>query len=113
MATRPETAEHLLDALAAAGSMAVKRMFGEYALYCSGSVVGFICDDQLYLKLLPVSRAILPDAELGQPYPGAKDYLLVTEALDDPDPVIAAIRAIAREVPPKEPKPRKARAPKP
>jgi TfoX/Sxy family transcriptional regulator of competence genes len=106
MATSAGSIEHLLDMLAPL-PLSARKMFGEYALYLDGKVVALVCDDQLFLKATPGAFAALPGNTTGAPYPGAKFHLLVTEALDDPDRVIAAIRAVAGDLP--APKPRKPR----
>ena len=98
MGTRAETIEHLLDALAPL-PLSARKMFGEYALYLDGKVVALVCDDQLFLKPTPGALSALPDCPQGHPYPGAKLHLLVTDALDDPDQVIAALKAIAADLP--------------
>ncbi|WP_374434633.1 TfoX/Sxy family protein [Tabrizicola sp.] len=107
MSTRAESIEHLLDALAPL-PVSPRKMFGEYALYLDGKVVALVCDDQLFLKPTPGAQAAFPDCPRGAPYPGAKPHLLVTDALDDPDPVVLALRAIAADLPP--PKPKKPKA---
>ncbi|MFO1202519.1 MAG: TfoX/Sxy family protein, partial [Tabrizicola sp.] len=89
MGTWADTIEHLLDALAHL-PLSARKMFGEYALYLDGKVVALVCDDQLFLKPTPGAQAALPDCPTGAPYPGAKLHLLVTDALDDPDPVVTA-----------------------
>jgi TfoX/Sxy family transcriptional regulator of competence genes len=109
MATRAETITHLLDTLAPL-PLGARKMFGEYALYLDGKVVALVCDDQLFLKSTPGAQAILSDCPTGHPYPGAKLHLLVTDALDDPDRVIAALKSIATETP--APKPKKPKKPK-
>jgi TfoX/Sxy family transcriptional regulator of competence genes len=107
MSTRRETIDALLDALSPAGPITTRAMFGEYALYIDGRVVALVCDDSLFIKPVAGAVAALPGAEMAPPYAGAKPHLLAADALDDPDPVIAALRAAAREVP--LPKPRKAK----
>ena len=107
MGTRADTITHLLDALAPL-PLSARKMFGEYALYLDGKVVALVCDDQLFLKPTPGATAALPDNPTGFPYPGAKLHLLVTDALDDPDRVVTALKAIASDLPtpkPKKPKP--------
>lgn len=104
MGTARATIDHLLDALAPL-PLTARKMFGEYALYLDGKVVALVCDDQLFLKATPGAQSALPDCPQGAPYPGAKLHLLVTDALDSPDPVIAALMAVSAELP--EPKPRK------
>ncbi len=110
MSTRRETVAALLDALAPAGALTARAMFGEYALYLEGRVVALICDDLLYIKPVPGAVAALPGTGMAPPYPGAKPHLLADAALDDPDPAIAALRAAGREVPLPKPKPKKGKA---
>lgn len=104
MATRAETIPPILDAIPGA---TVRKMFGEYALYMDGRVVGLICDDTLFLKDLPAARALLPDAGTASPYPGGRPHLIADPWLDEPETLAAAARALAAVVPP--PKPRKPR----
>jgi TfoX/Sxy family transcriptional regulator of competence genes len=106
MATRADTIAHLLDVLGSL-PLSARKMFGEYALYLDGKVVALVCDDQLYLKPTPAAVASLPGCPTAPPYPGAKPYLLVTDALDDPDRVGLALKAIAADLP--TPKPKKPR----
>ncbi len=103
MSTRADTIAHLLDALAPL-PLSARKMFGEYALYLDGKVVALVCDDQLYLKPLPNAVAALPECAMAPPYPGAKPHLLVTDALDDPGHVIAALKTIAADLPAPKPK---------
>lgn len=103
MGTRAETIAHLLDALAPL-PLTARKMFGEYALYLDSRVVALVCDDQLFLKPTPGAQFALPDCPAGHPYPGAKFHLLVTDALDDPKPVVAALKAIAADLPAPKPK---------
>jgi TfoX/Sxy family transcriptional regulator of competence genes len=109
MGTQAQTITYLLDSLAPL-PLSARKMFGEYALYLDGKVVALVCDDQLFLKPTPGAQAALPNCTQGHPYPGAKLHLLVTDALDDPDPVMNALKAIAAETP--APKPKKPKKPK-
>lgn len=106
MSTRAETIAHLLDALAPL-RLGARKMFGEYAIYLDGRVVALVCNDLLYIKPTPGVRAALAACPEGIPYPRAKSHLLVTDALDDPGPVLAALVAVAADLPaprPKKPK---------
>lgn len=105
MSTRKETIEALLDLIPL--PLTTKPMFGEYALYLDGKVLGFVCDDTLFVKETPAARAHLPDAPTGHPYPGSKPYIDASEALDDPEPVTLALRALAETLP--APKPKRAK----
>lgn len=106
MSTSAATVAHILDTLADV-PLSSRKMFGEYALYLEGKTVAFVCDDTLFIKPTPGAAAVLPDAERGPAYPGSKDYIIGSEALDDPDLCIRALRAAAADTPP--PKPKKAK----
>lgn len=91
----------LLDALA----LTHRKMMGEYVLYLDQKVVAVIGDDRLWLKATPGGLAALPDCPRAAPFPGAKDWIDADSALDDPDRLGAALRAIAADWPtPKEKK---------
>lgn len=78
MATKSSTIDYLLDQLSGAGSLTSRKMFGEYALYCEGKVIGFVCDDRLYIKPTEATKAYYGTSPLAPPYPGAKLYLCPT-----------------------------------
>jgi TfoX/Sxy family transcriptional regulator of competence genes len=107
MSTSPASIDHILDTLSDQ-PLTFKKMFGEYALYLNGIVVAFVCDDTLFIKPTPSALALLPEAPRGPAYPGSKDYIIGSEALDDPDLCIRALRAVASDAPaPKPKKPKK------
>lgn len=81
MATSKATAAFILEQLGHDGHFSVRPMFGEFALYADGKVVGLICDDQLFVKMLPEIRGLEGRCEEASPFPGAKAYLLVPEDL--------------------------------
>jgi len=47
---------------AVAGDVALKKMFGEYAVYLRERVVALACDNQLFVKPTEAGRALLPRA---------------------------------------------------
>jgi TfoX/Sxy family transcriptional regulator of competence genes len=104
LSTRAETVAALLDGLSPAGTLTARAMFGEYALYLQGRVVALICDDRLFVKPTPGAVSALPGTPMASPYPGAKPHLAADAALDDPEPVIRALRAVATELPAPKPK---------
>ena len=79
-------------------------MFGEYALYCDGKVVGFVCDNRLFLKPLPAAVGLVDAPEFAPPYPGAKLYLALDGELDDGDLVARLVRVVADALPAPKPK---------
>jgi TfoX/Sxy family transcriptional regulator of competence genes len=54
-------------------------MFGEYALYADGKLVALICDDRLYVKIVPASHELEGQCEKGEPYPRAKPHYVVNQ----------------------------------
>jgi DNA transformation protein len=110
MATQKETVEFILEKLGHPARFSTRAMFGEYALYADGKVVAFVCDDMLYVKILPASQALEAKCEKGAPYPGAKPYYLVEETqLSKLENLPAILFAIAKAVPDKKKKPRATR----
>ncbi len=79
MPTNKETIEFILERLGNNNRFSTRAMFGEYALYADGKVVGLICKDQLYVKIFPASATLELICEKDEPYPGAKPYYLVQE----------------------------------
>lgn len=91
MATRKETAAFILDAVGHTDRFSTKAMFGEFALYADGKPVAFICDDRLFVKIMPESAALEGRCELAPAYPGSKDYYLVPEELIAGDSKLPAL----------------------
>ncbi len=80
MATRADTVEFLLDQLSVLPDLSTRKMFGEYALYCEGKVVAFVCDDELFVKPTDVGREFVERAgalDEAPAYPGSKLYLRI------------------------------------
>ena len=101
MATTQRTVDVLLEAMAGAGAVSAKKMFGEYGVYCDGKIVGLVCDDQLFMKVTAAGRAWLGDAVDEAPaYPGAKPSFRVDpERWDDAEWMAELVRVTARELP--------------
>ena len=111
MSSHPDVAQDVLSALSQAGDVSSRRMFGEYAIYLNDRVVGFVCDDQLFLKITPGSTALIKEPVEGQAYPGSKPYYVVSaDYWDDAEYMAALARAIASEVDPPKPRRRRPKA---
>jgi TfoX/Sxy family transcriptional regulator of competence genes len=102
MATQKETIEFILEKLRDRKRFSARAMFGEYALYADGKVVALVCDDQLYVKILPASAELEDQCEKGAPYPGAKPHYVVDEEqLSTIENIAEILRAIAESLPKK------------
>lgn len=111
MATHPDTLDRVLAALAPAGPVASKRMFGEYGLYLGDRFVGVVSDNELYFKITPNSRPLLDPSHDAPPYPGASLHHRVPEARwRDTAWLVGLVRTVAADLP--APKPKAPKAPK-
>lgn len=110
MATDESFAEFVCEQLRGVNTISRRKMFGEYAIYAGRKVVAFACDNQLYLKPTAAGRAMIGTPTEAPPYPGASQYFLVDEYLDDADFLSALVRATAAALP--EPKAKKPKKPK-
>lgn len=99
MASRASIVEYLVEQLGAGVSS--RAMFGEYAVYRHGVVIGLVCDDRLFLKQTAAGRALLGDEVQEAPaYPGAKPSLVVPEERwDDVDFMAELARVTAEGLP--------------
>ncbi len=110
MPTSPDTVAYFEDQLSELNVRSA-RMFGEACLYVDGKVVGFICDDTLFIKPSAADPALLVGTVPGHPYPGSKVYHSVPGDLaENRDWLHAAIQATADALPLPQPKARKARS---
>jgi TfoX/Sxy family transcriptional regulator of competence genes len=83
MSTTPQTADFILEQLAGL-NVRVRKMFGEYALYCDEKLPAFICDDTLFIKIVDANEELAKTLKTGPCYPGSKDYYIVPgERLED------------------------------
>jgi TfoX/Sxy family transcriptional regulator of competence genes len=104
MATKADFIEYVREQLASAGAVSYRRMFGEYAVYLDGKVVGLVCDNQLFVKPTAGGRALLGSVTEAPPFPGATPWFLVDEALESPQEVVQLVRVTACELPLPKPK---------
>ncbi len=103
MACNTDFVQYVADQCAGAGEITLKKMFGEYAIYCNGKIFGLICDDMFFLKPTKAGRSLLRKEELRPPYEGAKDYFYIAD-LDDRDYLSSLVRESCNELPMPKPK---------
>lgn len=53
MATAPEFAAYVCEQAAGAGSIRSQKMFGEYLVYVDKKPLLLVCDNTVYVKILP------------------------------------------------------------
>jgi len=109
MGTEQNFVDYVLEVVKLGSRLTHKKMFGEYALYLDGKVVAFACDNSLFIKPSKAAAALAPDLPQGPPYPGAKNYPIADELLDDPAALRRLIEQTAELMP--LPKPKKIKQP--
>lgn len=103
MRTHPDFAAYAAEQLTQAGNIRLRKMFGEYGVYCDGIFFGVICDDQLFVKITPEAEAAFPGLPKAPPYKGARSYFLI-EDIDNRESLAALVQLTCKalgETPPK------------
>lgn len=103
MATTPEYNEFVCERLEPFGAVRSRKMFGEYMVYLNDKPIITVCDNTVFVKILPELAAHLNDAERGFPYEGAKLHYILD--IEDSE-LLSAVIPILEAVTPL-PKPRK------
>lgn len=98
MACNTDFVQYISDQCSGAGEIAVKKMMGDYCIYCDGVLFGLICDNNFYLKVTEPGKALLKEVILRPPYDGAKDFFYIGE-VDDRDYLVALIKATLPALP--------------
>jgi TfoX/Sxy family transcriptional regulator of competence genes len=83
MASDKEFIEYVVEQAEEAGNITFRKMFGEYAVYCNGTLVALVCDNQVFVKPTEMGRQFIGDVVEAPPYPGAKNSFLMEGLLED------------------------------
>ncbi len=67
----------ILDQLSGLDGITHHKMMSEYIIYYRDRILGGIYDNRFMIKPTKTAREMMPDSELGLPYEGAKEMLLV------------------------------------
>lgn len=109
MATTEATMQFIEDQISRVGQVRSQKMFGEYALYVGKKVVGFVCDDILFLKITDPGREFVgKHYKEGQAYPGSKPYMQIPgDMLEDVEWLSGLVGITAEALPIPKPKAKK------
>lgn len=77
MATTKDYIEYVCERLHGAGGLRYRKMFGEYMVYVNDKPVLLVCDNTVFVKIVPELAALMADAERGLPYEGAKEHYIL------------------------------------
>ena len=97
MASNSDFVQYIVDQCSGVGEISVRKMMGDYCIYCNGALFGLICDNNLYIKVTKAGKAVLEEVDLRPPYPGAKDYFYIGN-VDNRDYLEAVIKATMPEL---------------
>ncbi len=98
MASSKEYLDFILEQLSELDSVSWRQMMGEYILYYQGKVIGGIYDDRFLVKPVNAAKEIMPEADMEQPYEGAKEMLLV-DNVENREFLKKLVEAMAEELP--------------
>ncbi len=98
MASNADFVQYIVDQCSEAGEITVRKMMGEYCIYCDGILFGLICDNNLYIKVTDEGKSLLKEVVLRPPYEGAKDYFYISD-VDDSDFLRDIIKITVKALP--------------
>lgn len=75
MACSSDFVQYIVDQCSGAGEIAVKKMMGDYCIYCDGILFGLICDNNLYVKVTESGKALLKEIILRPPYEESNEII--------------------------------------
>ena len=77
MATTVDFIEYVCAQIEGTGAVRYKKMFGEYMVYVNDKPLLLVCDNTVFVKMLPVLNELMTGAEKGFPYNGAKEHYIL------------------------------------
>ena len=97
MSSSLDFVNYVCEQLEGIGAIRSRKMFGEYMVYVNDKPVVMVCDDTVFMKILPCLSELLKDRPTAPPYEGAKGHYVLDP--DDRDTLRGAA-ALAEEVTP-------------
>ena len=77
MATTVDFIEYVCGQIDGAGAIRFRKMFGEYMVYINDKPLLGVCNNTVYVKILPCLDDLMATAERGFPYDGAKEHYIL------------------------------------
>lgn len=97
MATSAEYMEYVSDQIRNAGEIRYKKMFGEYMVYIDEKPVFTVCDNTVFVKMLPELEELMKEADKGYPYEGAKEHYVLD--VDNEELTYAVLDVLKEKIP--------------
>lgn len=102
MASSLDFVEFVMGQLEGLGDLRMKKMFGEYCIYVNEKPIVLICDDTVFVKIIPELAEVMTNAERGLPYGGASERYILD--IDNRDLAREAIAILEAATPTSKPK---------
>ena len=77
MATSSDYVEFVCEQLGNPGTVRSRKMFGEYMVYVNDKPILLVCDNTVFVKIIPELAPVMGGAARGIPYPGAKEHYIL------------------------------------
>lgn len=77
MATSVDFVEYVCGQIEGVGAVRYKKMFGEYMAYVNDKPILLVCDNTVFVKILPCLDELMKGADKGFPYNGAKEHYIL------------------------------------
>ena len=97
MATSIEYIDFICDSIRAYGEIRSRKMFGDYIIYVDDKPLLTVCDNTVFVKILPVTDEIMASKEKGYPYDGAKEHYILN--VGDKELTAKVISALKEVIP--------------
>lgn len=102
MSTSSDYIEFVAEQVSSCGVVRHKKMFGEYMVYVNEKPILLVCDNTVFVKILPCLDELMRKAEKGFPYDGAKEHYILD--IDNEELVRKVIAALEPVTPLPKPK---------
>ena len=96
MATNMDFIEYIMECVVDFDAR-YRKMFGEYMVYISDKPILLVCDNTVFVKILPCIEELMQDADKGVPYTGAKEHYILD--MDDSELVQKVITELEKVIP--------------
>ncbi|MDR0383709.1 MAG: TfoX/Sxy family protein [Christensenellaceae bacterium] len=97
MATTQDYIEFVVEQIHTHYPVRRQKMFGEYTVYVNEKPFILVCDNTVYVPILPEIAELMANAGKGIPYQGAKERYILD--IEDTDTANKVIDILARVVP--------------
>jgi len=77
MATSSDYVEFVCEQLDSPGTVRSRKMFGEYMIYVKDKPILLVCDNTVFVKIVPELAPVMGGAARGFPYTGAKEHYIL------------------------------------